>query len=161
MDTDPSFVLNSNIVYHAILFESASVSYMIRKRMDQPTALIFAERLNRRRKSLGMSHSVVAARSGVSEPSVKRILGGRISEASFANVVAIAEALGVSLGVQEVESEEWCRQQARRKAEHVARLVQGTSALEGQAVDPMVYDQLVDRSYHQLMAGSRRRLWST
>jgi transcriptional regulator with XRE-family HTH domain len=121
---------------------------------------ISADSLKSRRLSLGMSYSVVAARSGVSEPTVKRILGGRIAEASFANVVAVAQALGASLGVEGIAPEELCRQQARRKAEQVARLVQGTSALESQAVDAAAYSQLVERSYHQLMAGSKRRLWS-
>jgi transcriptional regulator with XRE-family HTH domain len=124
------------------------------------TIHISADRLKSRRVSLGMSYSVVAARSGVSEPTVKRILGGQIAEASFANVVAVAQALGASFGVEEAAPEELCRQQARRKAEQVARLVQGTSALESQAVDAAAYSQLVDRSYHQLMAGSKRRLWS-
>lgn len=107
-----------------------------------------------------MSYSVVAARSGVSEPTVKRILGGHLAEASFANVAAIAQALGASLGIVESDVDELCRQQARRKAEQIARLVQGTSALESQAVDAASYHQLVERSYHELMAGSRRRLWS-
>ena len=124
------------------------------------TMHISAERLKHRRESLGMSYSVVAARSGVSEPTVKRILGGQAAEASFANVVAIAAALGASFAIEETDPEELCRQQARRKAERIARLVQGTSALEGQAVDQAAYDRLVERSFHQLMAGSRRRLWS-
>lgn len=124
------------------------------------TTSISAERLRQRRESLGMSYSVVAAMSGVSEPTVKRILGGHVAEASFASVVAIAEALGASLGVEEIGADELCRRQARRKAERIARLVQGTSALESQAVDPAAYDRLVERSFHQLMAGSRRRLWS-
>lgn len=124
------------------------------------TVNVSADYLNRRRVSLGMSYSMVAARSGVSEPTVKRILGGQVAEASFANVVAIAQALGASFGLAETDPEELCRQQARRKAEQVARLVQGTSALEGQAVDQAAYQRLVERSFHQLMAGSRRRLWS-
>ena len=111
-------------------------------------------------RSWAAGRAVGTARRVVSEPTVKRILGGHIAEASFANVVAIAQALGASLGVEEVDPDELCRQQARRKAEQVARLVQGTSALESQAVDGATYSQLLERSYHQLMAGSRRRLWS-
>lgn len=124
------------------------------------TIHISADRLKSRRESLGMSYAVVAARSGVSEPTVKRILGGLVAEASFGNVVAIASALGASFGIEETDPEELCRQQARRKAEQVARLVQGTSALESQAVDEAAYNRLVERSFHQLMAGSKRRLWS-
>lgn len=121
---------------------------------------ISVDRLRTRRELLGMSYAVVAARSGLSEPTVKRILGGQLAEASFGNVVALAEALGASFGIKETDPEELCRQQARRKAERVARLVQGTSALESQAVDAAVYDRLIERSYHQLMAGSKRKLWA-
>jgi transcriptional regulator with XRE-family HTH domain len=118
------------------------------------------DRLAARRVDLGMSFSTLAARSGVSEPTVKRILGGRGAEASFANVAAIAAALGAPLGIAERDLQEFCREQARRKAEEIARLVQGTSALEAQAVDAATYERLVEKSYHELMAGSRRRLWA-
>lgn len=124
------------------------------------TTHISAESLQHRREALGMSYSALAARCGVSEPTVKRILGGQLAQASFANVVAISEALGTSFGIEETDPEELCRRQARRKAQQIARLVQGTSALESQAVDRAAYDRLVERSFHQLMAGSRRRLWS-
>ncbi len=117
-------------------------------------------RMRSLREALGMSYAVVAARSGVSEPTVKRIFGGQIGEASFANVAAVAEALGAPLGMEATDPEEMCRREARRKAEQIARLVQGTSALENQAVDAQGYERLVERSYHQLMAGSRRKLWS-
>lgn len=117
-------------------------------------------RMRSLREALGMSYAVIAARSGVSEPTVKRIFGGQIGEASFANVAAVAEALGAPLGMEATDPEEMCRRQARHKAEQIARLVQGTSALENQAVDAQGYERLVERSYHQLMAGSRRKLWS-
>jgi len=107
-----------------------------------------------------MSYSVVSSRSGVSQPTVKRIFGGHIAEASFANVMAVANALGASLDVAETDPDELCRRQARRKAEQVARLVQGTSALESQAVDANSYSRLVEKSYHQLLAGSKRKLWA-
>lgn len=121
---------------------------------------ISVEQLRSRREALGMSFSVVARRSGVSEPTVKRILGGHLGEASFANVVAIAQALGMSFGIEQIDPDELCRRQARRKAERAARLVQGTSALESQAVDAQTYNRLVEKSYHELLAGSRRKLWS-
>jgi len=125
-----------------------------------PGLPISIEQLTGLRIALGMSFSALASRSGVSEPTVKRILGGRIAEASFANVMAIARALGASLEITESDPDELCREQARRKAERAARLVQGTSALEGQAVDASTYNRLVEKSYHELLAGSRRRLWA-
>lgn len=107
-----------------------------------------------------MSFRILARRSGVSEPTVKRILGGQLGDASFANVAAVAAALGVSFGLKETDTDELCSQQARLKAQQIARLVQGTSALESQAVDSTTYNRLVDKSFHEFLAGSRRRLWS-
>ena len=120
----------------------------------------YAERLNGRRKALGISFATLARLSGVSEPTAKRILGGQLGEASFANVAAIAVTLGASLGLEELDTDAMCRDQAHRKAEQIARLVQGTSALENQAVDAATYRKLVERSVHELLAGSRRRLWA-
>lgn len=122
---------------------------------------ISPDALTARRKALGMTHAALAERSGVSEPTVKRILAGHLAEASFANVAAIAQALGASFSLSEIDPDELCRQQARAKAEHIARLVQGTSALENQALDAQTYNRLVERSYHELLAGPRRRLWSS
>ncbi len=107
-----------------------------------------------------MTFAALASRSGVSEPTVKRILGGRLGEASFSHVVAIAGALGAPLAADEQDIEEMLRARARAKAHDVARLVQGTCALEAQAVDDTEYRRLVDRTYHELLAGSRRRLWA-
>lgn len=124
------------------------------------TFTIPVDRLNARRQAIGMSYSIVSDRSGVSEPTVKRILGGQAAEASFSNVVAVAAALGITLELGITDADELCRAQARHKAEQAARLVQGTSALESQAVDPETYGRLVEKSYLQLLAGSKRRLWS-
>lgn len=118
------------------------------------------DRLARRREELGMTHVALAARSGVSEPTVKRILSGNISSASLANVLAIAAAMEVSITTGATDADEARARQARAKAEQIARLVQGTSGLEGQAVDQAQFSKLVERSFHELMAGSPRRLWS-
>lgn len=116
--------------------------------------------LDRRRRDLGLTFTALSVRSGVSEPTVKRILGGRLGEASFTHVVAIARALGAPIAAEATDIDQMLRDRARAKAEAVARLVQGTSALESQAVDDAEYRRLVERSYHELLAGSRRRLWA-
>ena len=88
------------------------------------------------------------------------ILGGHAAEASFGNVAAVARALGVSVELGESDADTFLLKQATEKARRVARMVQGTSALESQAVDADTYERLVSRSVHELLAGSRRRLWS-
>ena len=49
--------------------------------------------LDKRRRALGLSHELLARKSGVSRPTVQRILTGRQPAASFENVAAIAEAV--------------------------------------------------------------------
>lgn len=114
-------------------------------------------RLRTERRVLGMSYAVVARRSGVSEPTVKRIFGGK--GASFENVVAVAEALGLPVLIGEGRRDALRLEQAELKAQRIARMVQATSALEAQAVDSATVQHLVERSVHELMAGSKRRLW--
>jgi hypothetical protein len=58
------------------------------------------------------------------------------------------------------EPQTFAEQQATIKIEAIARMVQGSSALESQAVDSDTYRQMVRQSVHELMAGPRRRLWS-
>lgn len=125
---------------------------------ELPTGSVL--QLASRRRALAMSISALAVRSGVPVATVKRILGGKLNEASVGNVAAVASALGTPLGFADSSIEEFRCRQARTKAERIARLVQGTSALESQAVDCKTYESLVARSYHELLAGSPRRLWS-
>ena len=120
-----------------------------------------AAQLERRRRALGMSLPILAQRSGASLPTVNRILRGAADRASYATLKAVARALGMDFELRSTIGEyEFAEQQARVKAEVVARMVQGTSALESQAVDADTYRQIVAQTVHALMAGSRRRLWS-
>jgi hypothetical protein len=108
-----------------------------------------------------MSYAALAARSGVPLSTVKRILRGGHRAVSFANVLAIAEALGAGFHFdRNAGVEEFRELEARTKAEALVSMVQGTSGLEAQAVDPEALEQMVRRTAHELLAGSKRRLWS-
>lgn len=123
----------------------------------------FAAQMERRRKALVISRPILARRSGVSLPTIARILGGGRDwqRASYANLKAIADSLGMDFELKTtVDEHDFAEQQARTKAEAIARMVQGTSALESQAVDAETYKQIVKQSIHELMAGPRRRLWN-
>ena len=117
--------------------------------------------LNERCRQLGMSHAVVARLSGVSLPTVQRILGKEDHDATLSNLLAVAEALGLGLDFQpEAKVDALREQQARRKAEHLVGMVQGSSALEGQAVDQDTYERMVQRTVHELLAGPNGKLWA-
>jgi transcriptional regulator with XRE-family HTH domain len=117
--------------------------------------------LDRRRRELGLSYERLAQRCGLSRPTVYRILSGRHEAASFASVAAIAESLGLEIRFDSrVDPRALRRDQAERKAKQLVALVQGTSGLEGQAVDCQAIEAMVERTTDELMAGSKRRLWS-
>ena len=119
------------------------------------------EKLEYRRRELGLSQSALAERSGVSLPTVQRILSGHSPAASFDNTLAIAQALGMQIDVVPMlNAREVLERQARKKAERLVRMVQGTSALEGQGVSARHIGQMIKKTVQELLAGSRRRLWA-
>jgi transcriptional regulator with XRE-family HTH domain len=122
--------------------------------------------LENRRRAIGMTKTAVAQRAGVSLPTVNRILSGKEKRLTLENIEAIAKALGVviRLGAEtafvEVDSgPEMRRKQAERKARQIVMLVQGTMALESQAVEPCQLQEMIQQTTHELLAGSRRDLW--
>lgn len=106
-----------------------------------------------------MSRTALAKRSHVSLPTVNRILSGQNSGASFANVLAIAGALDMEVtAVAHTGSDEFRQKQAMDKARRLVRLVQGTSALEGQGLDQDELEEMVKRTSRELVL-TKRKLW--
>jgi transcriptional regulator with XRE-family HTH domain len=118
------------------------------------------KQLELRRQQLGMSKKIVAKRSGVSLPTVNRILSGKETRPTFPNVQAIAAALGVELQLGPIQNvHDFRKGQARAKATRLVRMIQGTMGLEAQAVDPQAIDQMIEQTVCELLAGSQRKLW--
>ena len=109
-----------------------------------------------------MSRVALALRSRVSPSTVNRVLTGDLSHTTVANLRAISRALGVEVFLQEQESDvDLMERQAKAKAEQLVGMVQGTMGLEAQGVDGSALEQMKRRTVHELVAGSRRSLWST
>ena len=126
--------------------------------------------LDSRRRALGMPYSALAELSGVSQPALQRLLTGKVDGPSLTSVSAVARVLGMgavqfmddgSIKFDSTVSVQALRErQARKKAAWIVGMVQGTSALEGQAVSEADYQAMVEATYHELLAGSNHRLWS-
>tara|TARA_R110002049_G_scaffold143574_1_gene305727 strand:+ start:2232 stop:2603 length:372 start_codon:yes stop_codon:yes gene_type:complete len=117
------------------------------------------QQLEKRRKEVGMSRSILAKRSGVSLPTVNRILSDHSTSASFANVLAIASALDMKITAEkESPNSDFRKNQAMKKARYLVRLVQGTSALEGQGLDQDELEEMIDRTSMELLP-TKRKLW--
>src|SRR5262245_15331449 len=99
--------------------------------------------LDARRRMLGMSHEALARKSGVPVRTVVRILSGRVN-IGLAKLRSLAVVLGLEIKFEENASIESLQErEARRKAEQLVKIVQGTSGLEGQAVSDKEYGELV------------------
>ena len=121
----------------------------------------FTLKLDKRRQELGMTFEALSKRSDVPVSTLKAIFKKGVEHATFANVAAIADALGVDIEfANEVDSYELLHQQAIKKARELVGMVQGTSGLESQAVAQNQIEKMILQLVHQLMAGSRRKLWA-
>jgi len=126
------------------------------------------ESLSRRRRDLRMGFSALSERSGVSVPTLKRIINGQSENPTLHSIQSIAAALGVEIRihrrievVEQSGAYEFREKAAKEKAEKIVRLVQGTSALEAQAVGATDLRTMVKQTVHDLMSGPARRLWSS
>lgn len=125
------------------------------------SALSLLRHLNERRIQLGMSMQTVARRSGVGMRTVQRVLSGRDPSAKLDTVLRIADTLGVGLlPKNRGAAHHVVRKQALRKATELAGMVQGTSALEAQALSKKALLEIRDDIASDLIRGSRRQLWA-
>ena len=129
------------------------------------TKRLFAQ-LDNRRKRLDMSKADLARLADVSLPTVHRLLSGGEGRPRTDIVMALAIALGVEVRLSEspcvAETSKvsaFREAHARAKAKRLARLVQGTMALEAEAVGPDILNELEEQNVHALLAGPGRRLW--
>ena len=116
--------------------------------------------LNRQKEDLGMTYAVIATRSGVSEPTVKRILSGQHPSAHFAYVLAIAECLGVDLLAKPKSAHKIRLKQAKEKALKILKLVRGNAALEGNKLSKSATARMLQNTTLKLLSGPSKHLWS-
>ncbi len=128
---------------------------------------IYWQTLDQRREELGIGYPALSERSGVSMPTLKRIISGKAENPTIQNLQAVCRVLGLQLIIDDTikakskrSVEELRESVAKEKAEQIVRLVQGTSALESQAVGLTAVRDMVSRTVHELLAGSSRKLWA-
>jgi transcriptional regulator with XRE-family HTH domain len=120
-----------------------------------------SQRLNERRRRLGISCAVLARRTGVSLRNVQRILSGEETNPGFSTVASLARELGLGIRFEDqADVRAIRRRQAEQKAARILAIVQGTCALEAQAVSRETMRDLRERTIHELLGGSDRRLWA-
>ena len=126
---------------------------------------LFAQ-LNDRRSRLGISKAQLSRRSGVAVHTVHRLLSGGETRPKMDTLSALAVALGVEVRLADravmhetTKVSAFRAKQAKAKAAYLAKLVQGTMALEAEAVDAEVLQEIEEANVHALLSGPSRRLW--
>jgi transcriptional regulator with XRE-family HTH domain len=116
--------------------------------------------LEKQRRSLRMPLTVLADRAGVSRATVCRIFEQKKTSSSLENVLAIARVLGAELRVDIQDPEDMIEGQVQKLAKKIARMVQGTMALESQGItDPEQIARLVETAAAEIRAKPRKHLW--
>jgi transcriptional regulator with XRE-family HTH domain len=116
--------------------------------------------LDDRRRGLGMTIPQLARRSRVSTATVSRVLRGEPTVAT-GHVCAVADALGMQVGLRpRVSVHAMLRRAAQAKARRAAKLVQATSALEGQGLSRRQFEAMVERTERELQAAGGKTLWA-
>lgn len=105
-----------------------------------------------------MPMAALARRAGLGLRTVQRTLSGEAPDATLGTTIKLAEALGVAFGLK--EDPEMRRRAASAKAQRLAGMVQGTSALEDQAVEAEVLQKITDRLKDELLVGPGSKLWN-
>ena len=118
--------------------------------------------LDKRRRALGMPIDELSRRANVSPSTVKRFLAGQVWPRCD-HALRISESLGVPGLCTEhaVDIDRMRRWQAFAKAKKLVGLVQGTSALEGQAVDQSHLRHMVQVTINELLSGPSSQLWAS
>jgi transcriptional regulator with XRE-family HTH domain len=116
--------------------------------------------LDKQRRALKMPLHVLAERTSLSRATVCRILKEKRTSSSLESVLAIARALGAEVTVRIQEPEKLVEQEVQQRAHRIARMVQGTMALESQGLtDQRQLDQLVETAAREIRARPRKYLW--
>ncbi|HTV47657.1 MAG TPA: hypothetical protein VMG59_04365 [Phycisphaerae bacterium] len=123
------------------------------------TLMNLHKELETRRRILGMSCSAVAKRTALSLRTVQRVLSGREKDPGFQTIATITNCLGMSIDFKATDSNDLRRRQAEHKANQLVSIVQGSSALEAQGVSDDTIRRLKEKTVHELLAGSSRKLW--
>jgi transcriptional regulator with XRE-family HTH domain len=115
---------------------------------------------NLQKRRLGMSYNVLADKTDISVPTLKRIFSGRHSSAQMNHFLSIATILGVDLSARMTDPEHLRRVQAEKKARQIMELVRGNSALEDQHVSKEAYNTMMQKTVIELLAGPNNALWA-
>ena len=117
------------------------------------------KKIRQRKKEMGITVDNLAQLSGIGVRTVHRLLSG--DDVKLSTVEKITATMGLDLaGNTIIPLNKLREQRACQKARYLATLVQGTSTLEKQGLNPKGIDQVIKLFEHALLNGQyRNRLW--
>ena len=114
--------------------------------------------LKERMTSLGMSQVALARRSKLTLEDLKAVLD-HPADATASSVERVCFCLGMSRdGLPLVPNRTFRKHAARKKAQFVVSIVQGTMGLEAQGLDPVARAKLLQKTYRRFKQNPQE-LW--
>ena len=117
----------------------------------------FHRRIQKRIQQLAIPNSELAKRSRLDCATVERVLSTPIS-VPFEQLVSVGASIGLNFKGASRPVRNVLRTAVLMKARYLVRLVQGTAALESQAVDQNARRELTKLAIRELSA-DRKRIW--
>ena len=123
------------------------------------TRKVLIERIQERRKAIGITYDNLAKLTGLSLRTVNRFFAGE--DVKLSTVERITSLLGLDFsGNETIPLETLQKQRAYKKALFLASLVQGTSTLEIQGLEKPELEKMIHRFEEELLHGEYRdQLW--
>lgn len=123
------------------------------------TRKMLIERIQKRRKAVGITYENLAKLTGLSLRTVSRFFAGE--DVKLSTVERITSLLGLDFsGKETIPLEALQKQRANAKALFLASLVQGTSTLEMQGLAKQEMEKMIHRFEEELLHGEYRdKLW--
>lgn len=115
--------------------------------------------LGAQKTHLGLTEVQIARDTGISQPTVHRILSGRHHRAAWNDIAAIAHRLGVELIAESNNAYAMIMRRAEEVAQDIVDATQATSQLEGQGFSDQKQEEFIQQTKAELLAGPKRRLW--
>ena len=123
------------------------------------TRKVLIERIQKRRKAIGITYENLAKLTRLSLRTVNRFFAGE--DVKLSTVERITTLMGLDFsGNETVPLETLQKQRANEKALFLASLVQGTSTLEMQGLEKPELEKMIHRFEEELLHGEYRdKLW--
>lgn len=114
--------------------------------------------LAKQKYDLSISEARIAAHTGLSQPTVHRILSGKHEGATWDDVVGIAHFLGIKIAIETEDADKILDRKAQKLAEAITQINLATNQLEGQGFSKEQKEKFITETKRWLL-NEPKKIW--